>query len=107
MDRIVRLLPGRQVAARSTAGRRCNIQAVVVVHMARCAGNVGMAIGEREAECIVIKFSIGPRGDRMASRTSTRGSWEASLDMVRNIATDRGRAVPIRLMTTHAVGGVK
>ena len=103
MDWIVRLLPGRQVTTRSAASGCRNIQAVVVVHMAGRARNVRMAVSEREAKGVVIEFSVGPSRDRVTSGAGTRGGRKACLDVVWNIAANRRSAIPIRLVTAHAV----
>ena len=73
MHGIVRLLPGRQVAAGIPAVRRSDIQAVVVVDMAGRAGRHLAAVGhqrmrirQREAERSVVKRAVRPFRDGMA-----------------------------------------
>jgi hypothetical protein len=57
---IVGLLPGGQVAAGVAAIGGSDLQVVVIVDVAICAGNVGVAIGQQEAGGAVIEFSTLP-----------------------------------------------
>ena len=60
------LLPGRKVAARSTASRGRDLQIVIVIDVARAAGNVGMAIGQQKTGRAVVEVDVGPRGGVVA-----------------------------------------
>jgi len=71
--RIIRLLPCRQVALRVTAIGRLNRQIIVTVHMARTAWGVCVPIGQLETRRAVVEFPVGPFGNRMAGRASSRG----------------------------------
>lgn len=62
MDRVISLLPSGQVATGVAAVVGLNIQSVIVVYVATRAGNVCMAIGQRETCSGVIEGDIGPRG---------------------------------------------
>jgi len=61
VHRIIRLLPGRQMASRVPALRRRDRQSVIVVDMARSAGHVGVPVGQQEARRAVIEDRRGPR----------------------------------------------
>jgi hypothetical protein len=89
VHRIVRLLPGRQVATRIPAVGRRNIQTVVVVEVAGCARHIRMPVRQRKTKRRVIEFPVRPLRDRMAG--SARGSRirEAGFDVVRHVATER------------------
>lgn len=65
------LLPGGQVALRVAAIGRGNLQVVIIVDMAGCAGNVGMPVAERETRGAVIKGSIQP-GNRIVTSRADR-----------------------------------
>ena len=60
VDRRGGLLPGGVMAAGISAIRGSNLQIVIVVDVARSAGKVGVAIGERESGGAVIKDRGGP-----------------------------------------------
>lgn len=60
MDRIVRLLPGAQVAPRISAIGRRNRQIVVVVQMAGSAWHVGMAVGQQKTRRAVVEIRVQP-----------------------------------------------
>jgi hypothetical protein len=57
---IIGLLPGGEVAAGVAAIRGRDGQVVVVVDVAGSAGNVGMAVGQRESGGAVIEFCAQP-----------------------------------------------
>ena len=50
----------------SPASGRGDIQRVVVADVAQIASHSCMAVGERESGRIVVEYSRGPGGDRMA-----------------------------------------
>jgi hypothetical protein len=88
---VIRCLPGGQVAAGVSAIRRLDRQIVVAVEVAICAGRrlAGgrhlVRIHQRETCGAVVKFSVGPRRDRMTTRTSRGCAWECCGHVVRNI----------------------
>jgi hypothetical protein len=55
MRRIIRLLPGRQMASRVPAIGRRSRQVVVVIDVAGSARHVGMPIGQREPRQRMVK----------------------------------------------------
>ena len=57
-----------QMAARSSASGRGDIQSVVSADVAQTAGHGGVRIGQRESRRIVIENSRRPGSDRMAGR---------------------------------------
>jgi hypothetical protein len=69
VHRIICLLPGRQMASRVPAIGRGDRQSIVVVDVARSAGHVGMAIGQRKPGRAVVKSCRRPTHRRMAQRT--------------------------------------
>ena len=60
MHGIIGLLPRRKMALRVAAIRRDNLQIVVVVDVARCARNVGVAVRQREAGRTVVECRPQP-----------------------------------------------
>jgi hypothetical protein len=70
MNRVVRLLPGGEVASGVAAIGGRNLQVVVVVDVARLAWHVGMAVRQREARGAVIKLGAQPGVKRMTSLAS-------------------------------------
>ena len=60
-----------------------------------------------EARCTVIEFSGSPRRDRVARRTCGGRSWESSRHVIGHISAERRRALPRRLVATHAISGVQ
>ena len=60
MNRIIRLLPCRQVASSRAASRRGNLQIVIVVDVARGAGQVGVAVRQQKPGRAVIECSAQP-----------------------------------------------
>ena len=105
---IIRRVVGGQVATRVPAIGRLSRQSVVPVDVALGAGRhfTGgshlMRIRQREASGAVIERRVRPRRCIVARRALR--SREASLHMVRDIAPERLRAVPIRLVAAVAVG---
>jgi len=55
VHRIIRLLPGRQMAAGVAAAVQRGRQVIIVINMAGSAGHAGMTIGKREACYCVIE----------------------------------------------------
>jgi len=64
--RIIRLLPGRQMATRVPAIGRRGRQVIVVIGVARSAGHVGMPIGQQKTGCGVVESCRRPTCGRMA-----------------------------------------
>ena len=48
-------LPGSQVASRGSAGVWSDLQIVIIVYMTRCAGHVGVAVGQRKTGARMIE----------------------------------------------------
>ena len=107
MHRIIRALPRRHVAARSSTGIRRNIQAVIVVDVAGSAGNAGVSVGERETERGVVKSSVRPFGNGMALCAGRGGIRKSRLDVIGNIAAKCRSLVPIGEMATDTVGRIQ
>jgi len=61
VHRIIRLLPGRQMAARIPAVRRPHRQVVIVVEVAGSASHIGVAVGQKKSRGAVIEDRRGPR----------------------------------------------
>ena len=97
---IIGLLPGGEVAAGITAIRRCDIQSVVVVHMALCArgdftsGSQLVRVGKRESRGGVIEGGVGPVGGVVALRAERSG--ESGGDVIGDVAAERLRVGPVR-----------
>ena len=70
VHRIIRLLPGRQMALGVPAIGRGDRQRIVVIDVAQIASHVGVAIGQLEAGRAVVKNSRRPCGNRVARRAS-------------------------------------
>jgi hypothetical protein len=56
MRRIIGLLPGREVAAGSTAIGWTNLQIVIVIDVASLTSKIRVAVGQQESRLAVIKF---------------------------------------------------
>jgi len=67
---IVRLLPGRQVAAGISAIRRRNLEVVVVVGVAGGTSNIGVPESQRKSRSVMIKLRAQPTVEGMARITS-------------------------------------
>ena len=99
MRRIVRGLPGAQVAARIPAVRGLNIQRIIVVDVALRArgyfprGRHLVGIGERETGSAVIESCVRPRRGVVASGTLRHR--KAPADVIWHVATQSLRAVPV------------
>ena len=70
--RIVGLLPGGQVAARVAAVGRRDLQIIVIVDVARRAGQVRVAVGQQETSGTVIELGAQPAIKRVAPLTISR-----------------------------------
>ena len=55
----------------------------------------------------MIEFAVGPGGNRVARGARGRRGGEPRGDVIRNVAAERLRFVPIRQMAAHAVGGTQ
>ena len=80
VHRIIRLLPGRQMASRIPAISRRGRQVVVVIDVARCASHVGMPIGQQKPGRAVVECRRRPTDRGMARRAigkakSRPGRW--------------------------------
>lgn len=96
---IGRLLPSREMATRVAAIRGLNLQVVVAPHVAIRAGNIGVAVGQRE---------IDRRGgviDGRAQPTVKRVTSFAGLRELRGNVIRIRRFLEIRLVTRDAGGG--
>jgi len=88
VHRIIRALPGGQVALRVAASRGRDLQRVVPVDMARAALHGRMLPGQRETRGAVVKHARGPGGNRMAGGALHRRGWKARRYVIRNISAD-------------------
>ena len=113
MRRIVGGLPRRQMAARIAAVVWLDRQRVIAVDVARSAGcdltgrRQLVRIRQWESRGAVIKLSVRPHRDRMATGTRTCTGREVRGHVIRYIAAQRLRLVPIRRMARHAVSRVQ
>jgi len=112
--RVIGLLPVRQMASGIPAVIRHGSQAVIVVDVARSAGrhlaavgHEGVRIQQREPERSVVELAVDPLSNGVALGASRGRCGEARLDVVRHIAAERRRAVPLRLVAAHAIGCVQ
>jgi hypothetical protein len=101
--RVVRLLPGGEMALRVSAVRRLSRQIVVSVDVAQSALHVGVSLCQREASRAVVEVTCRPGGDGVATRASRGRGGESRSNVVRHVAAERLRAVPGGLVATHAV----
>jgi len=101
--RIRGLLPGRQVATRMPAIGGCNLQVVVVAHVAVQAGNIRVSVRQRKTDWRrgVIDHDSGPAVECM---TALAGLWELSRDVVGHTAAHRLRLLVV-LQVTRGTGG--
>ena len=108
--RIIRGLPGGEVAAGVAAIRRLNAQCVVAADVTLRASRhfTGRShlvrIRQREARGAVIKLAVGPNGDGVAGGAGRCGCGERRCHVVRHRAAECLRAVPGGLVAAHAVG---
>ena len=107
---IIRLLPSRQVTLRIPTIRRRDGKAVVVVDVARRAGwhlpTVGherVRIRQRETECGMVEFAVGPFCDWVARRAGGRRGRKPGRDVVGNASAEGRRTVPSCQVAAHAV----
>jgi len=83
MHRIVRLLPGGQMALRIAAIALRNRQVVIVIDVAGDARNVGMPVGQQKSSGTVIELGVQPCIERVALRAVRRGKERARLSVIR------------------------
>ena len=83
VDRRGGLLPGGEMAAGISAIRGSNLQIVIIVDVARSAGNVGVSIGEKESGGAVIKDRGGPANGVVAGSAIGSGKGRAGRGMWR------------------------
>ncbi len=107
MNRVVRLLPGGEVALGIAAIGRGNVQRIVAVDVALAALHRRVLIRERETGGAVIKFSVSPRRDRMARRAGSGSGRKAGGNVIRDVAANRGCALPSRSVAAHAIRGIQ
>lgn len=105
VHRIISALPGSEVTLRIAAIGRGDHQRVVPVDVALRALHVGVAVGQREARCAVIEFSVRPLGDRMTTGAGGGRAWKSRGDVIRDTAAQRGGALPSSLMASQAIRG--
>lgn len=77
MGWIIGLLPGGQMALRVSAIRGANRQVVVVVDMAGCARDIGVAVGEQKSCGSMIKVRGVPTNRGVAIGTVRNGKRRA------------------------------
>ena len=101
--RIRGLLPGRQMATRMPAIGGCNLQVVVAAHVATCARNTCVSVGQREIDWrrSVVDACAHPAVERVAAFA---GLWELSRDVVGHTAAHRLRLLVV-LQVTRGTGG--
>jgi hypothetical protein len=103
MRRIVRLLPGSQMAAGIAAVCRLDAQRIVVIDVTLRAGRDFPRRGhlvrvcQREASTVVIKRRIRPARGVVTGRALGHG--ETRRNVVRDISAESLRAVPLRQVT--------
>jgi len=92
MHRIIRLLPGRQMAPGVAAAVQRGRQIIIVIDMAGSAGHAGMTIGQRESCCAVVERRTRPTyhrrmtGDALRSREER---WSRGMCGIRGLAPSR------------------
>ena len=100
MHRIVRLLPGGEVAAGIPAIRRLNAQGIVTADVALrtrgyfARGRHLVRVGKREAGSAVVERACRPSRDGMTRRTSRGSSREIRRHVIGHVSANRLRAVP-------------
>jgi len=98
VDRIVGLLPGCEVAGRIAAIGGRDRQIIVVIYMATCARDVGMAGRQRETRGAVIKRDDAPGNSAaMAAVAIRRSERRTSLGMRRIVGLLPGGQVAARV----------
>src|SRR6516165_4609709 len=86
-----------------------NAQTIVAANVALRAGchlpsgRHLMRVCQWEACGTVIELSVRPCGDRVTARASRGRVWKARRHVIRDVAANGLRAVPRRLVATHAV----
>jgi len=111
VDRIIRGLPGRQVAAGVAAIGGLNLQIIVVVDVALCAGGdfTGrghlVRIRKRKTGGAVIEGGARPAGGVVAG--GALGHGEAGGDVIRNASAEGLRAVPLRQVAARIAAVVR
>jgi len=100
MRGIVGLLPGGEVAASVAAIRGGDLQVVVIVDVARGAGEVGVAVGQRKAGGAMVKLCAEPGIERMATLAIAGSERGSSTGVIRI-----GGGLPIFQVARIAVGG--
>ena len=107
--RVIRGLPGGEVAAGVAAIRRLNGQCVVAADMAlRASRNLAggrhlVRIRQREARGAVIKLAVGPDRDGVARGAGRSGSGEVRSHVIGHVSAQRLGAVPGRQVAAHAI----
>ena len=100
MHGIAGFLPGGEVALRVAAIGGCNLQIVIVVDVARGAGNVGVAVCEQKPGRAVIEGRAQPAVKLVATLAiaGRKGRPRTGVDRV-------GRVLPILQVARLACGG--
>ena len=110
---IVGLLPGGEVAARVAAIIGLDRKSVVAVNMASSAarslacGSQLVRVGQRETSGAVIELAIGPSGDGVATGAGRCRSREIGGHVIRDVAAETLRFVPVRSVAGQAIGGIQ
>jgi len=97
------ILPVRQVATRSTAGGRRDIQSVVIVDVAQIASHVGVPVCQQKSGRAVIENAGGPGRNRVARRAGGGRGGKSGRHMVRNVSTDCCGADECSLVASVAI----
>lgn len=100
---IIRLLPSRQMASRIPAIRWLNRQVVIPIDVAQCALHIRVAIRQQKSGRAVIEYAVRPRRDGVAGRASRCSRWEPGRHVIRYVAADRLRLVPVWRVAGHAI----
>jgi hypothetical protein len=91
VHRIIRLLPGSQMAARGPATVQRGRQIIIVIDVAGSAGHAGMPIGEWEPCYAVIEWRPGPTCRRMARAAirHRKKRWSRGMRGIRGLLPSR------------------
>src|SRR3984893_13181920 len=110
---IVGLLPGREMATRIAAIVGLNVQTVIAADVALRAScdfsGRGHLVGVRQRKTggAVIELAVSPGSNGVATGTSGGGGREVRSDVIRNVAAERLRLVPIGCVAGEAVRGIQ
>jgi hypothetical protein len=107
VHRIIRLLPGCQMAAGIPAIGGRNRQRIVVIEVAQIAGHIGVPVGQREPGRVMVKHSRGPGSNRVTSRARRSCDRESRSDVVGHRPANGRRALESRLVAAVTIRRVQ